>query len=206
MRPNHVKGAAEPTLAAARAHTVARGKGPYICIICCTERVGKADDGGVPVAAVAATLRAAWVAKTSCSASPVMWVATLHKISPASAMDPALPTMWIIEGLLEYLSPSAHPGLFRLASERGGVAGSRLAMQVLEPSWAQRVLQLGAKELPYAELDDSEVTARAVRAAGWGTVRIVRQEGFWTRYGRETHEGFTMVFASDDLRSIYDLT
>ena len=124
----------------------------------------------------------------------------------SAGLDPALPTMWIIEGLLEYLPPSAHPGLFRLASERGGAAGSRLAMQVLEPSWAQRVLQLGAKELPYAELDDSEVTARAVRAAGWGTVRIVRQEGFWTRYGRETHEGFTMVFASDDLRSIYDLT
>ena len=83
-------------------------------------------------------------------------------------------------------------------------------MQVLEPSWAERVVQLGAKEvgakeLPYAKLDDCEVTARAVRAAGWDTVRIVRREGFWARYGRETHEGFTMLFAGD-LRSVYDVT
>lgn len=128
----------------------------------------------------------------------------------SAGLDPALPTMWILEGLLEYLPPSAHQPLFHMASERGGAAGSRLAMQVLEPSWAERVVQLGAKEvgakeLPYAKLDDCEVTARAVRAAGWDTVRIVRREGFWARYGRETHEGFTMLFAGD-LRSVYDVT
>ena len=123
----------------------------------------------------------------------------------SAGLDPTLPTTWILEGLLEYLPSSAHPGLFNMASERGGAAGSRIAMQVLEPAWAQRVLQLGTKDLPYAELDDCEVTARAVRAAGWDTVRIVRQEGFWARFGRETHEGFTMLFAGD-LRSIYDLT
>ena len=133
--------------------------------------------------------------------------AGLERALLAAGLDPTLPTRWLAEGLLEYLPPTAHAGLFQLASRIGGTAGSSIAAQVLEPSFAEHVLAVMASaatdgsppaSLPYKQLGPVDDTLGALRAAGWENVRSLDHTALRETTGRDTHPGFHLVFADAD--------
>lgn len=129
---------------------------------------------------------------------------------PAASADALLaaglradaPTHWVLEGLVEYLPRHTHHGLYAMAARLGGAPGSTIAVQVLEPSWAERLAELNVA-LPYAdELAPVEETVSMLEAAGWDPLQVLRRPDFEEMYdGRTTHPGFTMAFATRNGRA-----
>ena len=86
-----------------------------------------------------------------------------------------------------------------MAIARGGAPGSRLVTQLLDPSWGEHVVSLGAgAALPYAPLTSHEDGVAAARGAGWQGARLWRGLDFVSRYGRAVHEGVALCFVESD--------
>jgi methyltransferase (TIGR00027 family) len=112
----------------------------------------------------------------------------------AAGLCPDTPTHWVAEGLIEYLPPATHRGLFAMAAQRCGKR-STIALQVLTPSWARRLAELGV-ELPYTSLMPVETTMADLAYSGWGArCEVLRRADFEASYQRKPHAGFKLVFA-----------
>lgn len=107
-------------------------------------------------------------------------------------LQPNKKTSWVAEGLLEYLPLAAQGRLFGAMRDAGG-EGSRVGMQVLDPSFGEFVTSLGV-DLPYQELASVGFTTEEMRRTGWEVDTVWDQAEFGRVYGRRPHGGFRLVF------------
>ena len=125
----------------------------------------------------------------------------------ASGFDPRLPTRWVAEGILEQLPATSHAGLFALCQRLGGVAGSGIAAQALEPAFgahARAVLAeaggASAAEFPFEPdaLVPRDETLGLLQTAGWTSVRGLGPTDIAEVTGRQPPEGYNLVFGDAD--------
>ena len=110
-----------------------------------------------------------------------------------AGLKSTMPTVWVLEGLLEYLKPSVHP-LLLSALRRKSFPGTRIVLQCLEPSFGEYSAKLGLA-LPYQQLVTVEQMKRSLLEAGFCGVRVHNQDELQHRFRRILPPGFVLMEA-----------
>jgi methyltransferase (TIGR00027 family) len=110
-------------------------------------------------------------------------------------LHPEKKTIWIAEGLLEYLPLATQGKLFSAMGEIAGTGGSRVGMQVLDPSFGKYLISLGV-DLPYQDLGEVDFTKEKMKQNGWQVEKVWDSKEFSRQYGRNPHQGFHLLFGN----------
>ena len=122
--------------------------------------------------------------------------------------DDKRPTIFVLEGLLEYLDPNSHHELFtalrRFSAKTNpkqlSGLGSRIVLQCLEPSFGDYISKMGM-ELPYKKLVRAEEMKKSLVEGGWANVIVYTAEDLLSETtfpmfsGRKLPPGFCLVEA-----------
>lgn len=97
--------------------------------------------------------------------------------------DPSIPTVWILEGLLYYLSPDVVDRVLRGAANASAAGSTLVASVVNRASWARatRKGSKGAKATWASWMDDPE---ESFGAAGWTTTTVAQPGEARAAFGR----------------------
>ena len=114
-----------------------------------------------------------------------------------AGFNPEIPTRWVAQGpLLQGQANVAE--LFAMAGVNGGTPASGLAAQVLEPSWAAELKELGFTMEGAEHLMSIDEALDAAKAAGWREKRTLRQADFANDFVRSPSAAFALIFADAD--------
>ena len=123
--------------------------------------------------------------------------------------DDKRPTIFVLEGLLEYLDPNSHLKLFtalrrsstNINPKQLSRLGSRIVLQCLEPSFGDYISKMGI-ELPYKKLVTAEEMTKCLAKGGWENVIVytaedlVSETTFPMFSGRKLPPGFCLIEAT----------
>lgn len=117
---------------------------------------------------------------------------------PESSFQVCRPTDWIIEGVLEYVSPDQHASILEFAGKMSA-PGSRLIAQVLEEPLRDYFANvLKAADLPWQKLPPLSTFESCANSGGWNVDQVIEPKEWSQLYGRDISyvPGFNMVLLS----------
>ena len=110
-----------------------------------------------------------------------------------AGLKPELPSVWVLEGLMEYLNPDVHFNVFETVRQKCS-PGSSIVLSCLTPKFGKNLVNLGLK-LPYQPLVPLSDMKHNILKAGFHNLVVHNQEELQHHYGRILPQGFTLIEA-----------